>query len=188
MSDSPSKNNDSVVTRYYGKLSAFIRRRVASRQDGEDIVQEVFYRFLKADHLVLPVDEALPWLFRVARNAITDFWRKQKGMLFSDSKDDELEEIADLLLADEIDDPEKLYLKKIFWETFHAAMNELPPEQQEVVRWTEFDGLSYREISEKTGVNINTLLSRKRYATQHLRERLKDVRDSILDDESFPTL
>jgi RNA polymerase sigma factor (sigma-70 family) len=151
-------------------------------QDSEDIVQDVFYRFIKADHLVLPVDEALPWLFRVARNAIIDFWRKRKGLLFSDTEDDELEEVADLLLADEIDSPEELYLKGIFWETFHAAMNELPPEQQDIVRWTEFDGLSYNEIADKTGVNINTLLSRKRYATKHLRERLKDVRDLIFGE------
>ena len=172
-----------IIARYYDKIAAFVHRRVGSRQDGEDIVQDIFHRFIKADHLVLPVDETLPWLFRVTRNAIIDFRRKKKGMLFSDTEDDELEEIAALLLADETDDPEDLYMKSVFWETFHAAMEELSPEQQDIVRWTEFDGLSYREISEKTGVNINTLLSRKRYATEHLRGRLKDVRDLILGDE-----
>ena len=185
MNDLPNENNDGIIARYYGKLSAFVQRRIGSRQDGEDIVQDVFYRFIKADHLVLPVDEALPWLFRTARNAIIDFWRKRKGLLFSDSEGDDLEEVAALLLADEIEEPEDLHLKEIFWETFHAAMSELPPEQRDLVRWTEFDGLTYREISEKTGVNINTLLSRKRYAIQHLRKRLKSVHDFIFDDETF---
>lgn len=184
MSDLPQNEyRDSVVARYYGKLSAFVHRRIASSQDGEDIVQDVFYRFLKADHMVLPIDEALPWLFRVARNAIVDFWRKQKGMLFSDSADDELEDVIMLLLSDDIDSPEELYLKELFWETLHAAIAELPPEQQDVVRWTEFEGMSFREISEKTGVKINTLLSRKRYAVQHLRGRLRDVRDQIFGEE-----
>lgn len=185
MSDSPHDNSDrsGIVARYYGRLSAFVRRRVGSEQDGEDIVQDVFYRLLKADHLVLPVDEALPWLFRVARNAITDFWRKKKGMIFADAEDDDLGDIVELMLSDEIEGPEEAYLKGIFWETFHAAMSELPSEQQDIVRWTEFDGLSYREISERVGVNVNTLLSRKRYATQHLRERLTDVRDLILGEE-----
>lgn len=185
MSDSSNKHDcrSGIIVRYYDKISAFVQRRIGSRQDGEDIVQDIFHRLIKADHLVLPVDEALPWLFRVARNAIIDFRRKKKGLLFSDTQDDELEEIAAVLLADERDDPEYLYMKEIFWETFHAAMSELSPEQRDIVYWTEFEDLSYREISEKTGVNINTLLSRKRYAAEHLRERLKDVRDLILGEE-----
>ena len=184
MNNSPNEKPDrtNIVASHYGKLSAFVHRRVDSRQDGEDIVQDVFYRLAKADHLVLPVDEALPWLFRVARNLIIDFWRKKKGMLFSDTEDDELGEIAELLLSEDIESPEQLYLKEIFWESFHAAMAELSPEQRKIVEQTEFDGLSYREISERTGVNVNTLLSRKRYAVQHLRERLADVRDLVLGE------
>lgn len=185
MSGSHKENNprSDIIARYYDKISVFVRRRIGSPQDGEDIVQDVFYRFLKTDHLVLPLDEALTWLYRVARNAITDFWRKKRGLLFADGEEDELNEVLELLLSEEIDSPEELYLKGIFWETFNAAMNELPPEQQDIVRLTEFEGFSYREISEKTGVNINTLLSRKRYATRHLRERLADVRELILEDE-----
>ncbi|MDR3182620.1 MAG: RNA polymerase sigma factor [Planctomycetaceae bacterium] len=183
MSEPAQKNSeqDNIVSRYYGRVAAFVHRRVRSREDGEDILQNVFYRLARTDQLALPVDNALPWLFRVARNLITDFWRKRKGLLFSDTEDD-LEEIVSVLLAEETERPEDVYLQRIFWEKFRSVLAELPSEQREVFELTEFQGQSYREISERSGVNVNTLLSRKRYAVQHLRKHLQEMREMILGE------
>ncbi len=183
MDDSSDKNigHDGIVARYYKKIATFIHRRVKSHEDGEDILQTVFSRLAETDELALPVDQALPWLFRVARNLITDFWRKRKGLLFSDSEDDDLEEIVELLASEKSDEPETAYLQELFWTEFRNALSELPPEQREVFEMTEFEDLSFREISEQTGVNINTLLSRKRYATEFLRNRLREVRNMIVE-------
>ncbi len=96
------------------------------------------------DIVAVPVDQALPWLFRVARNLITDFWRKRKGLLFSDSEDDDLEEIAELLASDKSDEPETAYLQELFWTEFRNALSELPSKQRDVFEWTEFEDLSHR--------------------------------------------
>jgi RNA polymerase sigma factor (sigma-70 family) len=171
----------SIVSKYYNKIAAFVHRRVRSWEDGEDILQNVFYHLARTDQLALPVDLVLPLLFRVARNLITDFWRKRKGVLFSEIEDEETEEILSLLLSDKNDQPELIYLQNLLWDKFRQALNELPFEQQEIFEQTELQGESFREISERTGININTLLSRKRYAVQHLRESLQDIRNAILE-------
>ena len=182
MNDSSTNNaaNETIVTRYYYKIAAFVRRRIKSSDDGEDIVQTVFVRLAEMDEGTLLVDQALPWLFRVARNLITDFWRKRKAVLFSETGDDELCEIAELLLTEQSEQPMEAYLQNVFWSEFRGALSDLPPPQREVFEQTEFEGLSFREISERTGVNINTLLSRKRYATEFLRDRLAAVREMIV--------
>jgi RNA polymerase sigma factor (sigma-70 family) len=171
-----------LVSKYYNKIAAFVRRRVSSQEDREDILQNVFYHLARMDQLVLPVDLALPLLFRIARNLITDFWRKRKNVLFSEIENDESEEIISLLLSDENDQPELIHLQNILWDEFRQALNELSSEQREIFELTEFQGESFRKISERTGININTLLSRKRYAVQHLRENLQDIRDIILGE------
>ena len=181
MNDS-TKERENVIARYYSKIATFVKRRIGAWEDGEDIVQDVFMRFLKMDHLVLPVDEALPWLYRVARNRITDFWRKKDVMLFSDSEDEEFAEIAELMLSDQTDAPDAAHLRSVFLEMFQTALNELPPEQREVFERTEFNDETFREISEQSGIGINTLLSRKRYAVLHLRKRLQKIRALILDE------
>jgi RNA polymerase sigma factor (sigma-70 family) len=183
MSKSPTDNQDHcpIVSKYYNKIAAFVHRRVHSREDGEDILQNVFYHLARTDQLVLPVDLVLPLLFRVARNLITDFWRKRKGVLFSEIEDEATEDILSLLLSDKNDRPELIYLQNLLWEQFRQALNELPSEQRDVFEQTELQGESFREISERTGININTLLSRKRYAVQHLRESLQDIRNAILE-------
>ncbi|MDR1382678.1 MAG: RNA polymerase sigma factor [Planctomycetaceae bacterium] len=176
-----NRNPSNTVSKYYNKIAAFIHRRVRSWEDGEDILQNVFYHLARTDQLALPVDLVLPLLFRVARNAIIDFWRKRKGVLFSEIEDEETEEILSLLLSDEDEQPEWVDLQNLLWDKFRQALNELPPEQREIFEQTERQGESFREISERTGVNINTLLSRKRYAVQYLRESLREVRDLIMD-------
>ncbi len=111
MNESPKRSgeHENIIARYYHKIAAFVHRRVKSHEDGEDILQNVFYQLAKTDEMALPVDQALPWLFRVARNMVTDFWRKRKGILFSDTEDDTLEEIAELLSSEKSDEPEIVY-------------------------------------------------------------------------------
>jgi RNA polymerase sigma factor (sigma-70 family) len=176
-----SCNNCHIVSKYYNEVAVFVRSRVPSREDGEDILQNVFYRFARTNQLALPVDLVLPWLFRVAQNLITDFWRKRKSVLFSEINDEETEEVLSLLISDKSDQPELIHLQNLFWNQFQQALAELSSEQREIFEQTEIQGESFCEISERTGTNINTLLSRKRYAVQHLREKLRDIHNTLIE-------
>jgi RNA polymerase sigma factor (sigma-70 family) len=142
-----NQNRGNIISQYYNKIAAFIHRRVRSREDGEDILQNVFYHLARTDQLALPVDAVLPLLFRVARNLIIDFWRKRKGVLFSEMEDEETEEILSLLLSGEDDQPEWIDLQNLFWNKFRQALNELPPEQCVIFEQTELQCESFREIS-----------------------------------------
>jgi RNA polymerase sigma factor (sigma-70 family) len=162
------------------KLFGFIRERVDSIEDAEDILQDVLYQFAgKADG----IEDAGSWLFSVARNKITDSYRKQKLPLaediFSTSEDDE-SNWRDLLLA-EPRDPEEEQLKSLFWEALEEALNELPPEQKDVFIMNELEDIPFKDIAAVTGVNIATLISRKRYAVLHLRERLETLKNELLN-------
>jgi RNA polymerase sigma factor (sigma-70 family) len=162
----------------------FIRPRVATPEDAEDIVQEVFYEFSEAVRLMQPIEQLTSWLYTVARNRITDLYRKKKATPFSfltpDGSDDEMaEEISELLLGDD-SSPETEYLRSLVWQQLGQALEELPKEQREVFELHELQGISFKEISKRTGESVNTLLSRKRYAVLHLRERLRDLYEEFI--------
>jgi RNA polymerase sigma factor (sigma-70 family) len=171
-----------VVKREGSRLRNFIRRRVADPRDVEDVLQDVFYKLVEANRLLMPIDHITGWLFRVARNRITDLFRKKKPELFSDAavedEDGELLQIEDLLPSPDAG-PEALYLRHVLLDELELALDELPDEQREVFIAHELDGRSVKELSAETGVSVNTLLSRKRYAVLHLRERLQSIYDEF---------
>jgi RNA polymerase sigma factor (sigma-70 family) len=168
-----------VVTREQSRLRDFIRRRVPDPRDAEDVLQDVFYKLVEANRLLMPIDHVTGWLFRVARNRITDLFRKKKPESLPESAaGGELLQLEDLLPSAD-DGPEALYARGVLLDELDLALEELPDEQREVFVAHELEGLSFKEIAAATGVNINTLLSRKRYAVLHLRERLHDIYDEL---------
>jgi len=172
-----------IVSEEQSRLRNFIRRRVADPRDAEDILQEVFYELLKANSLLMPIDHVTGWLFRVARNRITDLFRNKRPERFSDTtatnEDDELPQWEDLLPSPDAG-PEALYVRSVLLDELEFALSELPDEQREVFVAHELEGRSFKELSEVLGVNINTLLARKRYAVLHLRECLQSVYEEFL--------
>jgi RNA polymerase sigma factor (sigma-70 family) len=172
-----------VVKREQSRLSNFIRRRVPDPLDAEDILQDVFYRLVEANRLLMPIEHVTGWLFRVARNRITDLFRKKEPETFSEielaDKGGELLQFEDLLPSPDAG-PEALYARNVLLDELELALDELPEEQREVFVAHEFDGRSFKELSAETGVSVNTLLSRKRYAVLHLRERLQRVYDEFM--------
>ena len=173
-----------VVTREQSRLRNFIRRRVPDPGDAEDILQEVFYELIEANRLLMPIQHVTGWLFQVARNRITDLFRKKKPESFSDTAvargedGDELLRLDDLLPSPDAG-PDALYARRVLLDELDSAVEELPDEQREVFIAHELEGRTFKEISAATGVSINTLLSRKRYAVLHLRERLQSVYDEF---------
>ena len=171
-----------VVAEERSRLRNFIRRRVPDPADAEDIVQEVFYEFVEANRMLMPISHVTGWLFRVARNRITDLFRKKKAEQFSDvaieGGEGESLRIEDLLPSPDAG-PEALYARRVLLEELEDALDELPEEQREVFVAHEIEGHSFKEISRETRVNLNTLLARKRYAVLHLREHLQDIYDEL---------
>ncbi len=171
-----------VVTREQSRLRNFIRRRVPDPRDAEDILQEVFYELVEASRLLMPIEHVTGWLFRVARNRITDLFRKKKPESFSDaavaSDEDEPLYLEDLLPSADAG-PDAVFARNVLLEAIEMALEELPEEQREVFVAHEVEGLSFKEIAAETGVSVNTLLSRKRYAVLHLRERLQNIYDEF---------
>ena len=171
-----------AVKQEQSRLRNFIRRRVPDPLDAEDILQEVFYELVEANRLLMPIEHVTGWLFRVARNRITDLFRKKKPESFADAavagEDDELLRIEDLLPSP-ADGPEALYARGVLLEELELAVDELPREQREVFIAHELEGRSFKELAAETGVSVNTLLSRKRYAVLHLRERLRSIYDEF---------
>jgi RNA polymerase sigma factor (sigma-70 family) len=171
-----------VVKREGSRLRNFIRRRVADPRDAEDVLQDVFYRLVEANRLLMPIDHVAGWLFRVARNRMTDLFRKKKPELFSDaaSEDEEGEslQIEDLLPSPDAG-PEALYFRNLLLDELELALDELPQDQREIFVAHELEGRSFKELAEETGVSVNTLLSRKRYAVLHLIERLQHIHDEF---------
>ena len=171
-----------VVEKEQSRLRSFIRRRVPDPRDAEDILQEVFYELVEANRLLMPIDHVTGWLFRVARNRITDLFRKKKPESFSDiaidDEDDQLLHFEDLLPSPDAG-PEALYVRKVLLEELRLALEELPREQREVFVAHELEGRSFKEMSAASGVSVNTLLSRKRYAILRLRERLQGIYDEF---------
>ncbi|HTS04298.1 MAG TPA: sigma-70 family RNA polymerase sigma factor [Candidatus Eisenbacteria bacterium] len=165
-----------VVRRERSRLLNFIRRHAPDPDDAEDILQDVFYRLVEANRLLMPIEHVTGWLFRVARNRITDLFRKKEPENFSDLDvaDEEGLSFEDLLPSLE-GGPDEAYVRNLLVEELKRALAELPKEQREVFVAQELEGLSFKEISEKTGVGVNTLLARKRYAVLRLRERLREI-------------
>jgi RNA polymerase sigma factor (sigma-70 family) len=165
-----------VIQREGRKLLRFIRRRVKDQTDAEDILQEVFYELTEAYRLMKPIEEAGAWLYRVARNRIIDRFRKKQPEPFGAILDGEDEGLRweDLLPSPDAG-PEAAYARGVLLEELAAALEELPEEQREVLVAHEMEGRSFKQIAGETGVGVNTLLSRKRYAVLHLRRRLKAI-------------
>lgn len=171
-----------VVAKQGARLRNFIRRRVPNDADVEDLLQEVFYELVEANRLLMPIEYVTGWLFEVARNRITDLFRKKRPESFSDAavleEDGELLRIEDLLPSADAG-PEAAYVRREMLDELEMVLGELPEEQREIFIAHEIEGKSFKDLSQETGVSINTLLSRKRYAVLHLRERLQSIHDEF---------
>jgi RNA polymerase sigma factor (sigma-70 family) len=174
-----------AVEQEQARLRAFIRRRVPDQGDAEDILQDVFYELVQAYRLLQPIEQVGAWLFRVARNRITDRFRKKQSVSFSDvqatSEDDEPLSLEDLLPSPEAG-PEAAYARSLLVDELEDALDELPGEQREVFVAHEIEGLTFKQIAAATGVGVNTLLSRKRYAVLYLRQRLEEMYDEFTNE------
>jgi RNA polymerase sigma factor (sigma-70 family) len=181
MSEDKNSNVIQAIKLYGKNLLGFIRKRVKSDADAEDILQDVWYQFSALVNAE-PIEQTGAWLYRVARNKITDKYKKKSEALLDDFLTVEEEEDApgfkDILLTDD-NTPETEYLRNLFWEQLFIALDELPEEQKQVFIWHELDDIPFQQIAELTGLNTNTLVLRKRYAVLHLRNRLKQLYQEI---------
>jgi RNA polymerase sigma factor (sigma-70 family) len=178
-------NISEVIKNYGSRLQGFIRKRVQTIEDADDILQEVYYQLADADRLMKPIDQISAWLFTVARNRITDLYRKKKTEkmpeLFSGNEDENVIKEWHELIFDDGSTPETDYLRSLVWIELEKALNELPEEQRLVFELTEMKGLSFKEIAEQTGEPVNTLISRKRYAVLYLREQLLLIYNELIN-------
>ena len=172
-----------VVKREQSRLRNFIRRRVPDPRDAEDILQDVFYKLVEANRLLMPIEHVTGWLLRVARNRITDLFRKKKPESLSDAavanEQEESLRLEDLLPSPDAG-PDALYVRSVLLDELEFALDELPDEQREVFVGHELEGRSFKQMAAETGVSVNTLLSRKRYAVLHLRERFQSIYDEFM--------
>jgi len=178
-------NIPEIIKNYGGRLQGFIRKRVRNIDDADDILQDVYVQLADADRLLKPIDQIAAWLYTVARNRITDLYRKKKPESLPEiynEKDDDLfvAEMRDLMF-DNGSTPEIEYLRSLVWEELEEALTELPNEQREAFELTEMKGLSFKQISAQNGVPVNTLISRKRYAVLFLRYRLQELYDDLIN-------
>jgi RNA polymerase sigma factor (sigma-70 family) len=179
-------NAEQLITEHLPKLKAFIRKRVSNSEDAEDILQDVFYQLIvNIENSMNPIEQVSSWLYRVARNMIINRGIKKREESFSvyqsdESDDDMLKDFSVILFGETSPSPETEYLRSLVWIELENALSELPPEQREIFELTELDGVPVKEISETTGVAVNTLLSRKHYAVKHLRKRLKGLYKEIV--------
>ncbi|HXZ81823.1 MAG TPA: sigma-70 family RNA polymerase sigma factor [Terriglobales bacterium] len=175
-----------VVKREQSRLRNFIRRRVPDPGDAEDILQDVFYTLVEANRLLMPIEHITGWLFRVARNRIIDLFRKKKPESFSEAavanENGERLHLEDLLPSPDAG-PDAVYARNMLLNEIELALDELPEEQREAFVAHELEGQSFKEIAAETGVSVNTLLSRKRYAVLYLRQRLRKIYDEFRKDE-----
>ncbi|SPF43157.1 RNA polymerase, sigma-24 subunit, ECF subfamily [Candidatus Sulfotelmatobacter kueseliae] len=182
MSLEQNRRISEVVKQEQSRLRNFIRRRVPDPRDAEDILQEVFYELVEANRLLMPIEHVTGWLFRVTRNRITDLFRKKTPESFSHAAladdEEELLHLEDLLPSPDAG-PDALYARSVLLDELESALDELPDEQREVFVGHELEGRSFKQMAAETGVSVNTLLSRKRYAVLHLRERLRSIYDEF---------
>jgi RNA polymerase sigma factor (sigma-70 family) len=173
-----------VLEREQSRLRNFIRRRVADEGDAEDILQDVFFELVEAYRLMKPIEQVGAWLYRVARNRIIDRFRKKKPVTFADtgsvSEEGEMLRIEDLLPSPDAG-PDAAYARGVLLQELEDAVDELPQDQREVFVGHEVEGYSFKELSARTGVSVNTLLSRKHYAVLYLRQRLRAIYDEFVN-------
>jgi RNA polymerase sigma factor (sigma-70 family) len=185
-SDAPSRV-EKLIAEHQSRLRAFIRKRVARREDAEDILQDVLCRFVKAVEATSnPIEQVTAWLYRAARNAIINHGVKKReaplpAYLSGESEEEMMSNFSEILFdASPSMSPEAEYLRSMVWTALENALSELPPEQREIFELTELDGLPVKDISSATGTPVNTLLSRKRYAVLHLRRRLAGLYEEVI--------
>lgn len=184
-----SEQDDQIretVRRERSRLADFIRRRMPDPDAAEDVLQDVFYELTEAYRLTKPIERVASWLFAVARNKINDWYRRPKALSINaplvsqDADDDDASLLTDFLVSTD-DGPDSAFFRETFLEALGDALDELPDEQREVFVRHEIDGQSFKAMSAELGVSVNTLLSRKRYAVLHLRDRLRELYDELLD-------
>lgn len=181
MTQTQKEKIEKTVLQERKKLFNFIKSKVSQTEDAEDILQDVFYQLIGAYETIREIDKLTTWLYTVARNKITDFYRKKKGnRLHQQEMDSSLvHEMGSLMLVDILPDiahtPDQQLIKDMLWETIDQAISEMPEEQRQVFVWHEFEEKSFKEMMELTGENQNTLLSRKRYAVLFLRKKLGNI-------------
>jgi RNA polymerase sigma factor (sigma-70 family) len=182
MASTPGKNIASVISRFGQRLLGFIRQRVGNEADAEDILQDVWYQ-LTTTVDTEPIEQISGWLYAVARNKITDRYRKRRPESLDSLLPAGEEGGPDLgaILLDNSNNPETANLRALFWKTLEEALNELPEEQRSVFVWNELNDIPFKEIAVMTGENVNTLISRKRYAVLYLRERLLTLYHEITE-------
>jgi RNA polymerase sigma factor (sigma-70 family) len=168
-----------AVAREQPRLRNFIRKRVPVEVDAEDILQDVFFELVEAYRLMKPVEQVGAWLFRVARNRITDFFRRKKPESLGDAPSDGEDFALEDLLPSPDAGPEAAYARGVLLEELDAALDELSEEQREVFIAHEVQGRSFKDLAAETGLSVNTLLSRKHYAVLHLRRRLQTIYDEF---------
>jgi RNA polymerase sigma factor (sigma-70 family) len=182
MAQDPDQRLADVVERERSRLRGFIRRRVRNAQDVEDILQEVFAELVEANRRLMPIDHLTGWLFQVARNRITDLFRRRQPDSFSDALIDtaggKRVRMEELLPSAEAG-PDAVFARQVLVAQLQRALDELPEAQRRVFVAHEFEGRSFKEMAAETGTNVNTLLARKRYAVRHLRERLQHAFDDL---------
>jgi RNA polymerase sigma factor (sigma-70 family) len=182
MARQPDQRIADIVERERARLRHFIRRRVPRAEDVEDILQDVFFELVEANRRLMPIDHVSSWLFRVARNRIIDLIRRRRPERFADAEvvtdDGERLRIEDLLPSDDAG-PEAAFARRRLAGELQQALGELPSEQREVFVAHEIEGRSFKDIAAQSGVNVNTLLARKRYAVLHLRGRLQQAFDEL---------
>ena len=175
---------EKAVAKESNRLLNFIRSRVSNQDDAEDILQDVFIQLWQGYQTIESIEKITAWMFRVARNKIVDLYRKKKPDNFSAIERPAQNEDSEPLLLAEIlqdseGDPNDVYTRELIWESIEEVLGEIPKAQRDVFVWHVLEGLSFKEMEEKTGDSINTLLSRKRYAIQYLRKRLIKLYEEI---------
>ncbi|MDR2653484.1 MAG: RNA polymerase sigma factor [Prevotellaceae bacterium] len=190
MAKSKHDEIETLIAKYQQRLKLFIRKRVADKDDAEDILQDVFYQLVKTVNTAIdPIEHVAAWLYRVARNTIINHGKKkhEESMpvrQYDDSDDKMMQDISEIMFDSELSSsPEIEYLRSLFWDELENALSELPPPQREIFELTELEGIPMKEISKITGISVNTLLSRKHYAVLHLRNRMRELYDDIIYNE-----
>jgi RNA polymerase sigma factor (sigma-70 family) len=185
MTTEQDKRISETVEREQTRLRNFIRRRVADPGDADDILQDVFYELVEAYRLMKPIEQVGAWMFRVARNRITDVFRKKRPDAFRDAQTGAGEDAEFLMLEDLLPSadagPEESYARTVLLEELEDALDELPAEQREVFVAHEIEGRSYKDLAAEKDISVSTLLSRKHYAVIHLRERLQQIYNEFLE-------
>ena len=172
-----------ALSRDEPRLRSFIRKRVADMEDAEDVFQDVFYELVAAYRMMKPAEQVTAWLYRVARNRITDLFRRRQAVSLNEPAGENADEdsgqtLEDLLPSAEAG-PDAMYARNVLLDALEEALEELPAEQREVFLAHEVQGRSFKELAEESGVSVNTLLSRKRYAVLHLRARLLEIQEGF---------